>query len=91
MKTTVLGIRLNEYQRDKLKGIAKENGVIEAELVRILLDRLIEGKIQIRNTAVFDGADISGLVKLADKKGISVQLLIDAIVEQLNESSGNKR
>lgn len=85
MKTTVVGVRLNDYTRDKLKKIADDNGVIEAEIIRILVDKLIEGKVQIKNAAVFEGADISGLSKIADKKGISLQRLIDLIVEQLNE------
>ena len=85
MKTTVLGVRLNDYQRDKLIKIARQNDLIEAEIVRILIDKLIEGKIQIKNSSVFDGADISGLKKIANKKGMSVQRLIDMVVEQLNE------
>lgn len=85
MKTTVVGVRLNDYTRDKLKKIADDNGVIEAEIIRILIDKLIEGKVQIRNSAVFDGVNISGLKDIADKKGMSVQRLIDLVVEQLNE------
>lgn len=85
MKTTVVGVRLNDYTRDKLKKIADDNGVIEAEIIRILIDKLIEGKVQIRNSAVFDGVNISGLKEIADKKGMSVQRLIDLVVEQLNE------
>ena len=85
MKTTVVGVRLNDYTRGKLQKIASENGVIEAEIIRILIDKLIEGKIQIRNSAVFDGADLSGLMDIANKKGMSVQRLIDLVVEQLNE------
>ena len=84
MKTTVVGVRLNDYTRDRLKKIADDNGVIEAEIIRILIDRLIEGKIQIKST-VLDGVNISGLKKIADKKGMSLQRLIDLVVEQLNE------
>lgn len=85
MKTTVVGVRLNDYTREKLKRIADDNGVIEAEVIRILIDKLIEGKVQIKNSVVLDGVNISGLKKIADKKGMSVQRLIDLVVEQLNE------
>lgn len=85
MKTTVVGVRLNDYTREKLKKIADENGVIEAEIIRILLDKLIEGKVQITNKVVLEGVNINGLKKIADKKGMSVQRLIDLVVEQLNE------
>ena len=84
-----LTIRLNDYQRDKLKKTADKEDLTESELVRILIDKLIEGKVQIRNSALLEGIDISGLKKIAERKGISVQYLIDAIVEQLNESKGS--
>ena len=84
-----LTVRLNDYQRDKLKKTADKEDLTESELVRILIDKLIEGKVQIRNSALLEGVDISGLKKIAERKGISVQYLIDAIVEQLNESKGS--
>ena len=87
MKTTVLGIRLNDYQRLRLQKIAKDNEAYEAEIVRALVDKLIEGKIQIRNNVVIDGYDLSGLRLIAAKKGYPLQKLIDMVVEQLNESS----
>ena len=86
-----LTIRLNDYTRDRLKRRASEEDLTESELVRILIDKLVEGRIQIRNSTVIDGVDISGLKEIANGKGISVQVLIDAIVEQLNESKGSKR
>ena len=86
-----LTIRLNDYTRERLKKRASDEDFTESELVRILIDKLIEGRIQIRNSSVFEGVDISGLKKIAENKGISVQVLIDAIVEQLNESKGSKR
>lgn len=88
--TTVLGIRLNTYQRDHLKRKAEECGLTEVETVRILIDRLIEGKIHINCTAV-EGVDIKGLIAQAEKRRVGVQTLIDAIVEQLNESGRTKR
>lgn len=81
MKTTVLGIRLNEYQREKLKEKAEDNRMTEVEAVRVLIDKLIEGRIQIGG-----GVDLSGLRMVAQNKGVTVQQLIDAVVEQL---SGN--
>lgn len=85
--TTVKGIRLNDYQLKKLKEIAKEYKTEDTDLVRILIDKLIEGKIQIRNSVIVDGIDLSGLKRIANKKGLSLQRLIDLIVEQLNEST----
>jgi hypothetical protein len=87
MKTSVVGVRLNDYQRDKLKDKGKELGLMEVEILRILADKLIEGKIQLTNTLFVDGVDLSGLKRIADKKGYSLQKLIDLVVEQLNESS----
>ena len=87
MKTSVVGVRLNDYQRDKLKAKGKELGLMEVEILRILADKLIEGKIQLTNTLFVDGVDLSGLKRIADKKGYSLQKLIELVVEQLNESS----
>ena len=87
MKTSVVGVRLNDYQRDKLKKKGKELGLMEVEILRILADKLIEGKIQLTNTLFVDGVDLSDLKRIADKKGYSLQKLIDLVVEQLNESS----
>ncbi len=80
MKTTVLGIRLNEYQRERLQDIAAKRGIKEVDLVREQVDVIIDGKI-----------DVSGLKKQAELRNVSTQALIDAIVEQLDESSRVKR
>ena len=80
MKTTVLGIRLNEYQRERLQDIAAKRGIKEVDLVREQVDVIIDGKI-----------DVSGLKKQAELRNVSTQTLIDAIVEQLDESSRVKR
>lgn len=87
MKTSVVGVRLNDYQREKLKKKGKELGLMEVEILRILADKLIEGRIQLTNTLYVDGVDLSGLKRIADKKGYSLQRLVDMVVEQLNESS----
>ena len=80
MKTTVLGIRLNEYQRERLQDIAAKRGIKEVDLVREQVDVIIDGKI-----------DVSGLKRQAELRNVSTQTLIDAIVEQLDESSRVKR
>ena len=85
MKTTDLGVRLNDYHRDKLKKIASDNGLIEADVARILIDKLVEVKIQLTTTLYVDNVDLSGLKRIADKKKVSLQRLIDAVVEQLDE------
>ena len=46
MKET-FGVRLDSYQRDKLKEIALSKGMTEAELIRLLIDRLIDRKITV--------------------------------------------
>lgn len=84
MKTTVLGVRLNDYQREKLSKYGKE-----ADVVRVLVDALIDGKIQIErgrvvNPAKEESIDLSAFEKLAEKKRISVQGLLDLIAEQLS-------
>lgn len=83
MKTTVLGVRLNDYQREKLSKYGKE-----ADVVRILVDGLIDGKIvlegdRIAPPVVEEEVDLSKFEKLAEKKRISVQGLLDMIAEQL--------
>lgn len=47
METTVLGVRLNQVQRDKLRAIAKENKMSEVEMARLLIVGLIGGKIKV--------------------------------------------
>lgn len=80
MKTTVLGVRLNDYQREKLK----EHGN-EADIVRILVDELIEGKISISHGRVVipEEVDLTAYRKIAEKKRMSLQGLLDAIAEQI--------
>ena len=83
MKTTVLGIRLNDYQREKLESKARDLKCQPTELVRILIDKLIEGRIQLSGL----NCDLSGLDKIAKEKDVSTQTLIDYIVEQINGST----
>ena len=83
MKTTVLGVRLNDYQREKLSKYGKE-----ADVVRTLVDGLIDGKIEVSRGEVIvpvaeETVDLSKFEKLAEKKRISVQGLLDMIAEQL--------
>lgn len=83
MKTTVLGVRLTDYQREKLKRYGSE-----ADTVRALVDELIDGKIEMVNGRVVipepeNEVDLSAFEKIAEKRRISVQGLLDMIAEQL--------
>lgn len=83
MKTTVLGVRLNDYQREKLRKYGSE-----ADVVRILVDGLIDGKIVLNGDRIVppvddDAVDLSKFEKLAEKKRMSTQGLLDLIAEQL--------
>lgn len=83
MKTTVLGVRLTDYQREKLRKYGSE-----ADVVRVLVDELIDGKIEMVNGRVVipepeNEVDLSAFEKIAEKRRISVQGLLDMIAEQL--------
>ena len=45
MKTTVVGVRLTEYQRERLKEVADRRGEKEADVLRTLLEMLLDGVI----------------------------------------------
>lgn len=75
-KTTVMGVRLTDYQREKIKQIAKERGVSDTDYVRALIDNAIDGKIDL-------DTDVRSLKKIAEKKEILTQRLIDLVVEQI--------
>ena len=64
---------MNDYQRQKLKDKAK--GKLESTIIRELVDAYIEGRL----------LDCRGLIKAAKKRNVAPQVLLDAIVEQLNE------
>ena len=81
MKTTVLGVRLNDYQREKLRKYGSE-----ADTVRVLVDELIDGRLEIVNGRVVlpeSEVDLSEFEKIAQKRRVSVQGLVDLIAEQL--------
>lgn len=81
MKTTVLGVRLNDFQREKLRKYGSE-----ADVVRILVDGLIDGKIVLDGDRIVppvEEVDLSKFEKLAEKKRMSTQGLLDLIAEQL--------
>ena len=83
MKTTVLGVRLNDYQREKLRKYGSE-----ADTVRVLVDELIDGKLEIVHGRVVypepeESVDLSAFEKIAQKRRVSVQGLVDLIAEQL--------
>lgn len=90
MKTTTIGLRLNDYQLEKLNKIAERNGLHRMDLLRLLLESVIDGKVTVEHGAVKvpepiveDEIDLSKFEKLAEKKRISVQGLLDMIAEQL--------
>lgn len=72
MKTTVLGVRLNDYQRNKLKALAGDKE-LEADVVRKLIDDKIEGRI----------LDCSGVIRAARKRKIDPQRFLDEIGKEL--------
>jgi predicted DNA-binding protein len=47
--TTVLGVRLTDYQREKLKYLADKDGIKEVDYVRNLINKAIENEF-IRDT-----------------------------------------
>lgn len=88
MKTTTIGLRLNDYQLEKLNKIAERNGLHRMDLLRLLLESVIDGKVTVEHGAVKvpeveKTVDLSKFEKLAEKKRISVQGLLDLIAEQL--------
>jgi hypothetical protein len=83
MKTTVLGVRLNDIQRDKLKEIGKSNRMSEGEVARLLIDSVINGEINIKHGKIEQTSevDLSGLERLAKSHKKSLQQIIDMISE----------
>ena len=75
-KTTVMGVRLTDYQRERIKIIAKERGVSDTDYVRALIDNTIDGKIDL-------DTDVRSLKRIAKDKGIPTQRLISLVVEQI--------
>lgn len=47
MKTTVLGVRLTDYQLEELKKVADRFDIGRADVVRILVEMLIDGVIKL--------------------------------------------
>ena len=56
METTVLGVRLNKLQREKLRAIATENKMSEVEVARLLIDSAVRGKIRVEKGQVVNTA-----------------------------------
>lgn len=71
-----MGVRLTDFQREKIKQIAKERGMSDTDYVRALIDNAIDGKIDI-------DTDVRNLKRIAEKKEILTQRLIDLVVEQI--------
>lgn len=72
MRTTVLGVRLNDYQREKLRKLAGKDE-IAADVVRKLIDDKIEGRI----------LDCSSVISAAKKRKIDPQRFLDEIGKEL--------
>ena len=88
MKTTTIGLRLNDYQLEKLNSIAERNHLHRMDLLRLLLESVIDGKIEVSHGKVIipepeNEVDLTQFEKLAEKKRMSVQGLLDLIAEQL--------
>lgn len=54
MQTTVLGVRLNKIQKEKLKAIGLKNKMSEVEVARLLIDKTIDGTILIEGGRVIE-------------------------------------
>lgn len=52
MQTSVLGIRLNDIQREKLRAIATDNRMGEVEIARFLIEKCIDGTIKVEHGKV---------------------------------------
>ena len=78
MKTTVLGVRLNDIQREKLKAIGDSNKMTEGEVCRALVDSLISGNIEINSGKVIN---LSGLRELAKRHDKTLEQMIEMISE----------
>jgi predicted DNA-binding ribbon-helix-helix protein len=83
MKTSVVGIRLNDSQREQLKRIGSENKMTEGEIVRSMVESLLNGEINISRGKVVvpEQYDLSGLEKLAKRHKKTTQQIIDMISE----------
>lgn len=49
MKTSVLGIRLNDEQREKLRAIGLDNRMGEVEIARFLIEKCVDGTIKVEH------------------------------------------
>ena len=54
MKTTVLGVRLDDDTREKLKQIALVNRMSEGEITRVLISGAVTGKIKIERGRIVE-------------------------------------
>lgn len=81
MKTTVLGVRLTNEQREKLKKIGIDNRMGEAEVARALIDHAIGGLVKVERGKVVNQYDLSGIERLAKKHNKTVQQMLDMISE----------
>ena len=72
MKTTVVGIRLNDYQREKLRGLCKKDEK-ESDVIKKLVNDKIDGKL----------LDCTEVIRAAKKRKIDPQRFLDEIGKEL--------
>ena len=80
MRTTVLGVRLTDNIRDKIRSIGLDNRMGEVEVARLILESAAKGEITVSKGHV-NGSDMSGIERLAQKHGKTVQEMLDMIAE----------
>ena len=52
--STVLGVRLRDDQREKLRQIGSENRMSEVEVARLLIEKVIDGTLEVEHGRVHE-------------------------------------
>ncbi len=79
MSTIVLGARLEPEKREFIKNLAGKLHIQESDIVRMLVDALMDNRINIDSGKV---TDFSKVYELAKKNDVSPQEFIDFVTEQ---------
>ena len=77
--TTVKAIRLTDYQIERLENIASSKGIPMADVIRTLIDNLIEGRIDL-------DTNVKCFKDRALKEGISTQKFLEIINESIRDT-----
>lgn len=77
--TRVKAIRLTDYQIEKLEAIASSKGILMADVIRSLINNLIDGKIDL-------DTNIKCFKDRANKEGITTQRLLEIINESIRDT-----